>query len=100
MYILLGLGSYELSEEHVEDTARVLTEINPAIFRFRTLNILPNTPLWKEWKSGKFELLKPVDCIKEDRDIIAYLNLYGSTQITVSTDGDDKGVVDDICFAP
>ena len=73
MYILLGLGSYELSEEHVKETARVLTEINPTIFRFRTLNILPNTPLWKEWKSGKFELLKPVDCIKEERDIIANL---------------------------
>jgi len=81
MYILLGLGSYELSEEHVKETARVLTEINPTIFRFRTLNILPNTPLWKEWKSGKFELLKPVDCIKEERDIIANLGENVTSQV-------------------
>ena len=81
MYILLGLGSYELSEEHVRETARVLTEVNPTIFRFRTLNILPNTPLWKEWKDGKFTLLKPVDCIKEERDIIAQLGDDVTSQV-------------------
>ena len=81
MYILLGLGSYELSEDHVKETARVLTEINPTIFRFRTLNILPNTPLWDEWKSGKFKLLKPVDCIKEEREIIANLGENVTSQV-------------------
>jgi len=73
LYILLGLGGKKYSEEHVKETARVLTEINPTIFRFRTLNILPNTPLWNEWKSGEFELLSPVECLKEERDIIANL---------------------------
>jgi radical SAM superfamily enzyme YgiQ (UPF0313 family) len=73
LYIILGLGSYKYSELHVKETARVLTEINPTIFRFRTLNILPNTPLWEDWKSGKFELLSPIDCLKEERDIIANL---------------------------
>ena len=73
MYILLGLGGKKYSEDHVRETARVLTEINPTIFRFRTLNILPNTPLWDEWKSGEFELLSPVECIKEERDIITAL---------------------------
>ena len=81
MYILLGLGSYNLSEDHIRETARVLTEINPTIFRFRTLNILPNTPLWKEWKDGDFELLKPVDCIKEERDIIAQLGDNVTSQV-------------------
>ena len=52
-----------------------------ADFRFRTLNILPNTPLWKEWKSGKFILLKPVDCIKEERDIIANLGDNVTSQV-------------------
>jgi len=73
LYILLGLGGKKYSEEHVKETARVLTEINPTIFRFRTLNILPNTPLWNKWKSGEFELLSPVECLKEERDIIANL---------------------------
>ncbi len=81
MYVLLGLGSYELSEEHVKETARVLTEINPTIFRFRTLNILPNTPLCEDWEAGRFELLKPVDCIREEREIIANLGPNVTSQV-------------------
>jgi len=81
MYIILGLGSYKLSEEHVKETARVLTEINPTIFRFRTLNIMPNTPLWKEWKAGEFKLLRPVDNLKEEREIIARLGNNVTSQV-------------------
>lgn len=73
LYIILGLGGKKYSKEHVEGTARVLTEINPTIFRFRTLNILPNTPLWDDWKSGKFELLSPVENIREEKQIIEKL---------------------------
>ncbi len=64
LYVMLGLGGKKYSEDHVKGTARVLSEINPTIFRFRTLNILPNTPLWKEWKNGEFELLSPVECLE------------------------------------
>ncbi|MBD3215384.1 MAG: radical SAM protein [Candidatus Lokiarchaeota archaeon] len=73
LYIILGLGGKKYSKEHVEGTARVLTEINPTIFRFRTLNILPNTPLWDDWKSGEFELLSPVENLREEKQIIEKL---------------------------
>jgi radical SAM superfamily enzyme YgiQ (UPF0313 family) len=81
LYIMLGLGGKKYSEDHVMGTARVLTEINPTIFRFRTLNILPNTPLWKEWKNGEFELLSPVECLKEERDIIKNLGENVNSQV-------------------
>ena len=81
LYILLGLGGRKYSDEHVNETAKVLTEINPTIFRFRTLNILPNTPLWEEWKRGEFELLTPWECIKEERDIIAKLGTNVTSQV-------------------
>ena len=81
LYIILGLGSHEYSEEHVKETARVLTEINPTIFRFRTLNILKGTPLWDEWKSGQFKLLSPVENLKEERDIIANLGENVTSQV-------------------
>ncbi|MFX1317207.1 MAG: radical SAM protein [Promethearchaeota archaeon] len=81
LYIILGLGSHKYSNEHVKETARVLTEINPTIFRFRTLNILPGTPLWDEWKEGKFELLSPVENLKEERDIIANLGDNVTSQV-------------------
>jgi len=81
LYIMLGLGGKKLSEVHVKGTARVLTEVNPTIFRFRTLNILPNTPLWDEWKRGNFELLSPVECLIEERDIIANLGENVTSQV-------------------
>ncbi|MCK4380062.1 MAG: radical SAM protein [Candidatus Lokiarchaeota archaeon] len=81
LYIILGLGSHKYSEEHVKETARVLTEINPTIFRFRTLNILKGTPLWDEWKSGQFKLLSPVENLKEERDIIANLGENVTSQV-------------------
>ena len=81
LYIILGLGSYKYSEDHAKETARVLTEINPTIFRFRTLNILPGTPLWDEWKAGEFELLTPVDNLKEEREIIANLGDNVTSQV-------------------
>ena len=81
LYILLGLGGKKLSSEHTTETARVLTEINPTIFRFRTLNILPYTPLWEEWKNGEFQLLTPLECIKEERDIIRNLGENVTSQV-------------------
>ncbi|MHA1293790.1 MAG: radical SAM protein [Promethearchaeota archaeon] len=81
LYIILGLGGKKLSEEHIKSTAKVLTAINPTIFRFRTLNILPNTELWKEWKAGEFELLSPVENLKEEREIIANLGPNVSSQV-------------------
>lgn len=81
LYILLGLGGKKLSAKHTGETARVLTEINPTIFRFRTLNVLPNTPLWEEWKEGNFQLLSPIECIKEEREIIKNLGENVTSQV-------------------
>jgi len=73
LYVLVGLGGKKYSKEHVIETARVLTEINPTIFRFRTLHVSQTVPLYDDIESGEFELLSPVECIKEERDIIANL---------------------------
>lgn len=73
LYIILGLGSYEYSKEHVRETARVLTEIIPTVFRFRTLNIIPTSPLWEDVQKGTFRVMRPVDVLKEERDIIQQL---------------------------
>ena len=81
LYVILGLGGKKLSEEHIKETAGVLTEINPTIFRFRTLNLMPNTPLWKDWKNGDFELLSPIENLIEERNIIAKLGENVSSQV-------------------
>jgi len=81
LYIILGLGGQKLSEEHVKETARVLTEINPTIFRFRTLTVSPSIPLWEDYKSGEFTLINPIDNVKEERDIIANLGENVTSQV-------------------
>ncbi|MBD3197688.1 MAG: radical SAM protein [Candidatus Lokiarchaeota archaeon] len=81
LYIILGLGGKKNSDDHVKETARVLTEINPTIFRFRTLNLLPGSELWKEWKAGDFELLSPVENLIEERNIIANIGEDVDSQV-------------------
>jgi len=81
LYIILGLGGHKHSEEHVKETARVLTEINPTIFRFRTLNISPSVPLWEDLQAGEFTLLSPVENLKEERDILANLGENVTSQV-------------------
>ena len=81
LYILLGLGGKKFSEDHVKGTARVLTEINPTMFRFRTLGVIPNTPLWDDWSKGEFQLLSPVEYLMETRDIIANLGDNVTSQV-------------------
>jgi radical SAM superfamily enzyme len=80
-YVILGLGSYELSEEHARETARVLTEVNPTIFRFRTLNLMLGAPLYEDYQSGLFEPMRPVDVLKEERSIIAQLGPNVTSQV-------------------
>ncbi|MFX0037931.1 MAG: radical SAM protein [Promethearchaeota archaeon] len=81
LYVILGLGGKKYSKEHVKETARVLTEINPTIFRFRTLNVVPFSELWDEWKNGDFELLTPVENLIEEREIIAKLGENVNSQM-------------------
>jgi hypothetical protein len=65
----------------VNGTASVLTEINPTIFRFRTLNISPSMPLWEDLQSGEFTLLSPVENLIEERNIIAKLGENVTSQV-------------------
>jgi radical SAM superfamily enzyme YgiQ (UPF0313 family) len=81
LYVLIGLGGKKFSVEHVIETARVLTEINPTIFRFRTLQVNSSMPLYDDIESGEFELLSPVECLKEERDIITKLGENVSSEV-------------------
>ncbi|NVM03556.1 MAG: radical SAM protein [Candidatus Helarchaeota archaeon] len=74
VYIVLGLGGKKYSEEHALETAKVLNEMRPTIFRFRTLNILPTTLLWEDCNQGKFEIVEPYGILKEQLTIIENLN--------------------------
>jgi radical SAM superfamily enzyme YgiQ (UPF0313 family) len=76
LYVLLGLGGKDLTQEHARGTVEALNQTDPDFIRFRTLNVLPGTPLFKEVEEGKFRPLTPYETIKEQRDIIAGLNVH------------------------
>jgi radical SAM superfamily enzyme YgiQ (UPF0313 family) len=76
LYVLLGLGGKGLTQEHVRGTVEALNQTDPDFIRFRTLNVPPSTPLFKEVEEGKFRLLTPYETIREQRDIIAGLNVH------------------------
>jgi radical SAM superfamily enzyme YgiQ (UPF0313 family) len=76
LYVLLGLGGKDFTQEHVEGTTKILNEVDPHFIRFRTLNIMANTPLYQEVKEGTFKLLTPYETIGEQREMIAGLNVH------------------------
>lgn len=72
VYVILGIGG-KMFQDHAMETARTLTEMNPDFIRFRSLNFIPNSPLYKDWQKGDFKELRPVELVKEEIEIIENL---------------------------
>jgi radical SAM superfamily enzyme YgiQ (UPF0313 family) len=68
--VILGLGGVEGSRDHVLETARVLTEIDPEYAGALTLTLVPGVPIYKEWKQGKFSVISPFASLRELKGII------------------------------
>jgi radical SAM superfamily enzyme YgiQ (UPF0313 family) len=77
--VILGLGGKKFSEEHISETTRILNLINPHMIRFRTLHILPNSPLYLDMLAGIFKELEPREVLKEQYLILK--NLTGTSEI-------------------
>ena len=76
-YVMPGVAGKELSEQHAKNTARVLNTINPNYVRMRTFVPIAGTPLYKEYKEGRFKLLSPHECLMEIRVMVENLNING-----------------------
>jgi len=72
--IILGLGGIEGSKEHVLETAKVLTEIDPDYVGALTLTLVPGTPLYERWERNEFHPLSPFQSLEELRLIIENSN--------------------------
>ncbi|MFB0556637.1 MAG: radical SAM protein, partial [Dehalococcoidia bacterium] len=64
-YVMPGLGGKKMSQEHAQETARVLNEIDPDYIRLRSLHITPTMPLWTRLQDGDFELQTEDEVAKE-----------------------------------
>jgi len=73
--ILLGIGGTELSKEHAIDTGKLLGEMSPDYAGALTVMVLPNTPLYRDYQSGKFRIPDKFGLLDELRLIIKNMNL-------------------------
>ncbi|MGB7062511.1 MAG: radical SAM protein [Candidatus Zixiibacteriota bacterium] len=64
-YYMPGLGGKKYLKEHALETADALNQINPDFIRLRTLAIPNSTPLFEEWRLGRFEKCTEVEVVRE-----------------------------------
>ena len=74
LIILLGLGGVEGSHNHVLETARILSEIDPEYVGALTVTLIPGTPLYEQAKRGEFKELTPFEFLAELKGIIQNSN--------------------------
>lgn len=71
---LLGLGGTELSDQHAEQTGRVVGAMDPQYLSMLTLMLVPGTELHRQQQSGTFRLPQPEALLAELRRVIAHLD--------------------------
>jgi radical SAM superfamily enzyme YgiQ (UPF0313 family) len=73
--VLLGLAGRERSQIHAEATGRVLSEIDPEYVGALSLMLIPGTPIYDDYVSGRFSLIEPEEMLMELRTMIAHTHL-------------------------
>jgi len=74
-YWMPGLGGSERWRQHAENTARVLTTINPNYIRSRPFVPRCGTPIFEDYKQGNLKLTSPNERLEELRVMIENLNV-------------------------
>jgi len=74
-YVICGAGGTSRWKEHALNSARVLNRIKPEFVRLRTLTLQPGTPLKEKLIKGEFNLLSPLQRLKEVRLLLENLDL-------------------------
>ncbi len=69
--ILLGVGGTALSAIHAEQTASLLTEMDPPYAGALTTTLVPGTPLFEAQRRGDFALPGKFQMLRELRTIVA-----------------------------
>jgi radical SAM superfamily enzyme YgiQ (UPF0313 family) len=74
-YWMPGLGGSKYWRQHAENTARVLTSINPNYIRSRPFVPRRGTPIYEDCKQGRLKLSSPHERLEELRLMIEGLNV-------------------------
>lgn len=69
--VILGLaGPGEASRMHIQETVKMANVMKPHHFSALTLMTEPNTPLYQDVKSGKFQLINAEESLMETRMLV------------------------------
>lgn len=81
-YYIVGIAGQARWREHAENSARVLSSINPDFIRLRTFAPEHKTSIMEEIESGSLQLLSPHEALQEIRVLIE--NLHSDNTMVVS----------------
>ena len=73
--VMLGIAGKSRSSIHARETGRVLTAIDPEYVGALTLMLIPDTPLYRDYKNGEFHLLDRIELLNELKIMIAETEL-------------------------
>ncbi len=69
--IILGLaGPGEASRRHMSETVKMINEMKPRHLSALTLMLEPGTPLYQEYRDGKFQLISADESLMETRMLV------------------------------
>ncbi|MGD9332547.1 MAG: radical SAM protein [Desulfobacterales bacterium] len=75
--VLLGIAGQERSAIHARETGRVISAIDPEYVGALSLMLVPATPLFDDYRAGRFPLLSPEAMLHELRLMIAHTHMTG-----------------------
>lgn len=73
--IIMGLGGKTFSNLHAVETARLLNKVHPKNIWCLKLKLWEDTPLYKEYKQGLFEMMTPKEILAEERVFLQNLTV-------------------------
>lgn len=75
LYVILGIGGQERTVEHAEKTACAINKIAPDFVRLRTFVPKINTPILKDVREGRFQMLTPHGILRETKALLEGLDV-------------------------
>ncbi len=76
--VISGLGGTELWEEHAIETGKALSAMKPDYIGLLTLLFDLDTPLKRDYESGKFKTLTPMGIMEEMHMMISHMDCEGA----------------------
>lgn len=73
--VLLGIGGRERSLRHARATGELLSAMDPDFVGALTVMLIPGTPLYRDFVTGRFELPDEHGLLRELREMITYTHL-------------------------